>query len=318
MLDRIWKVHSRSDRHGAGSRPGSKHSGRQPLVEVLEGRQLLTASLAPIANFTVPAQMGYQLPLDGSGTTDTQTFTATSSNPDIKVSVAPQVSSGPQGPVLDHHRLAHAREQLRRHHQQRIDDVSALRRPDPTDGCSHRHADKRQLLYDCYPPGSSPAGPGKYFPRITSVSTSGVSVLQGGSSSPTSTASSSGITPIATEPVQQLAFTGQYQIAMANTGAAGQHRRAVLHHQRHSLAVLPAAFDYNYTIFGQLVSGQQTVTDLSKVAVQNNSSTSGQKESRSRSRRWSSTRSRSPRPIPMASCTLTQPGPLRDKQPRSR
>ena len=29
-------------------------------------------------------------------------------------------------------------------------------------------------------------------------------------------------------------------------------------------------WDYNYTIFGQLVSGQQTVTDLSKVAVQNN------------------------------------------------
>ena len=28
------------------------------------------------------------------------------------------------------------------------------------------------------------------------------------------------------------------------------------------------AFDFNYTIFGQLVSGQQTVTDLSKVAVQ--------------------------------------------------
>ena len=89
MLDRIWKVHSRSDRHGAGSRPGSKHSGRQPLVEVLEGRQLLTASLAPIASFTVPAQLGYQLPLDGSGDTDpSQTYTATSSNPDIKVSVA--------------------------------------------------------------------------------------------------------------------------------------------------------------------------------------------------------------------------------------
>ena len=106
MLDRIWKVNSRSDRHGAGSRPGSKHSGRQPLVEVLEGRQLLTASLAPITSFTVPAQLGYQLPLDGSGTTDpSQTYTATSSNPDIKVSVA-------QGPVLDTaHRLAHAREQ---------------------------------------------------------------------------------------------------------------------------------------------------------------------------------------------------------------
>ena len=32
------------------------------------------------------------------------------------------------------------------------------------------------------------------------------------------------------------------------------------------------AWDFNYTIFGQLVSGQQTVTDLSKVAVTTNSS----------------------------------------------
>src|SRR5271165_4912851 len=93
MLDRIWKFHSRSDRHGAGSRPDSKHYGHQPLVEVLEGRQLLTASLAPISNITVPALLGYQLALDGSGSTSSnQTYTATSSNPNIiKVSVAPQV-----------------------------------------------------------------------------------------------------------------------------------------------------------------------------------------------------------------------------------
>ena len=69
----------------------------------------------------------------------------------------------------------------------------------------------------------------------------GSASVQGGSSSATSTSSSSGVTPIATEIVQQLAFTGQYQLAMANTGAAEQHRRAVLHHQRHSLAVHSAA-----------------------------------------------------------------------------
>ena len=106
--------------------------------------------------------------------------------------------------------------------------------------------------------------PGQYIPRITSVASAGFSVLQGGSSSATSTSSSSGIPPIATEPVQQLAFTGQYQLAMANTGAAEQHRRAVLHHQRHSSrSPSQQSFDYNYTLFGQLVSGQQTMTDLS-------------------------------------------------------
>src|SRR5208337_228946 len=88
MLDRIWKVNSRSDQHGAGSRPGSKHARRQPLVEVLEGRHLLTASLLPIANVTVPAQLGYQLTLDSGGSTNQTYSKPTSSNPDIKVSVA--------------------------------------------------------------------------------------------------------------------------------------------------------------------------------------------------------------------------------------
>ncbi|MGZ3356834.1 MAG: hypothetical protein ACXVBO_18520, partial [Isosphaeraceae bacterium] len=39
----------------------------QPFPEILEDRQLLTASLQPILNLTVPAQLGYQLALDGSG-----------------------------------------------------------------------------------------------------------------------------------------------------------------------------------------------------------------------------------------------------------
>ena len=52
---------------------------------------MLTASLAPISNLTVPAQQGYTVPLDGSGTTDAQTFTVTSSNPDI----AANIVSGP-------------------------------------------------------------------------------------------------------------------------------------------------------------------------------------------------------------------------------
>ncbi|HKM53956.1 MAG TPA: hypothetical protein VJY33_11140, partial [Isosphaeraceae bacterium] len=69
-------------------RPVPKRAA-QPLLEVLEDRRLLSASLATIPALTVPAQLGYQLPLDGSGTTDpSQTFTATSSNPELQVSVA--------------------------------------------------------------------------------------------------------------------------------------------------------------------------------------------------------------------------------------
>ncbi len=267
MLDRIWKVHSRSDRHGAGSRPGSKHSGRQPLVEVLEGRQLLTASLATIEPVTVPALLGYQLPLDGSGTTDLQTFTATSSNPNIKVSVA-------QGQFWT---LT----------------VSHTAAPNTSDVTINNESMTFQLFGDLTPQtvarittltnenyyttatlsGSSPAGPGKYIPRITSVASSGFASVQGGSTSATSTSSSSGVTPIATEIAQQLAFTGQYQLAMANTGSPNSSDAQFFITNGTVSQSIQQSFDFNYTIFGQLVSGQQTMTDLSKVAVQNNSST---------------------------------------------
>ena len=123
-----------------------------------------------------------------------------------------------------------------------------------------------------FPSQSPPDAAGQYIPRITSVASSGFSVVQGGSSSPTSTASSSGISPIATEPVQQLAFTGQYQIAMANTGQPDSTDAQFFITTGVLSPSVQKAFDFNYTIFGQLVSGQQTLTDLSKVAVQTNSS----------------------------------------------
>ena len=49
-----------------------------------------TASLASIPNQSVPAQQGLTLPLDGTvnGNTDPQTFTVTSSNPDVVATIA--------------------------------------------------------------------------------------------------------------------------------------------------------------------------------------------------------------------------------------
>jgi cyclophilin family peptidyl-prolyl cis-trans isomerase len=267
MSDRIWKVDSRSRRYGAGSRPGSKHSRRQPLVEVLEGRQLLTASLAPITSFSPPAQSGYQLPLlvGSNSTTSNQTFTATSSNPNIKVSVAPQVV-GTQGQywTITVNNESMTFQLFGDLTPQTVDRIVTL-----SNGNYYTTGDAALT--------STPANPGKYFPRITSVSNAGVSVLQGGSTSATSTTSTSGLTPlIATEPVQQLAFTGQYQLAMANTGGSPGtlNTDAQFFITNGTLSQsFQQAWDFNYTIFGQLVSGQQTVTDLSKVAVTTNTST---------------------------------------------
>ena len=61
----------------------------RPVLEALEDRQLLTASLQTIAPITVPALQGYTVPLlANSGASDPQTFTVSSSNPDIAVSIA--------------------------------------------------------------------------------------------------------------------------------------------------------------------------------------------------------------------------------------
>jgi len=241
------------------------------LVEVLEGRQLLTATLETIAPVTVPAQLGYQVALDSGGSTD-QTYTATSSNPNIKVSVA-------QGQfwtlTVNHVADPNIPSDININNEmmtfqlfgdltpQTVARITTLTSP----------PDNYYTKGLPTPPGpSTPPGPGEYFPRITSVSNVGFSVLQGGSTSPTSTDSSSGIAPIATEPVQQLAFTGQSQIAMANTGAADSTDAQFFITNGTLSQSVQQSFDFNYTLFGQLVSGQQTVTDLSKVAVEPNSS----------------------------------------------
>jgi hypothetical protein len=58
-------------------------------VELLETRQLLAASLAPPSDVSIPAQLGPQVSLNGSGDPDpTQTYTITSGNPRIAASIA--------------------------------------------------------------------------------------------------------------------------------------------------------------------------------------------------------------------------------------
>ncbi len=240
--------------------------GARPYREVLEDRQLLTASLQPIPNLTVPAQLGYQLALDGSGDTDPdQTYTASSSNPDVQVSVA----QGQFWTITVSHTAANSSDVIIIHESMTFQLFGDLT-PQTVARITTLTSDGYYTVG--FPSQSPPVPAGQFIPRITSVASSGFSVIQGGSSSPTSTSSSSGLTPIATEPVQQLAFSGQYQIAMANTGAPDSTDAQFFITNGAVSQSIQQAFDFNYTIFGQLVSGQQTVTDLSRVAVQANSS----------------------------------------------
>ena len=86
------RVAVETDTASARIEAAARHVLRQPWLDVLEDRQLLTASLQPIAPVTVPALQGDTIPLlADTGSTDAQTFTVTSSNPDIAASIA----SGP-------------------------------------------------------------------------------------------------------------------------------------------------------------------------------------------------------------------------------
>src|SRR4051794_34967327 len=86
MLDRAWGgtfLKGRGDR-----KPSRGRAVRRPQVEGLEARELLVASIGSIAPVTVPQSLGYQVALNGSAANAPQTFSVTSSNPDVKATVA--------------------------------------------------------------------------------------------------------------------------------------------------------------------------------------------------------------------------------------
>ena len=223
---------------------GRRPRAHQPFPETLEDRQLLTASLAPITSFSVLAQLGYQLAMDGSGSTSSnQTYTARSSNPNIKVSVA----QGQFWTVTVSHTVANSSDVTINHESmtfQLFDDLT------PQTVARITTLTNDGYYTNGFPTQTPPVPAGQYIPRITSAAYSGFSASQGGSSSATSTSSSSCLTPIATEPVQQLAFTGQYQIAMANTGAPDSTDAQFFITNGVLSQSAQQAFDFNYTIFG--------------------------------------------------------------------
>ncbi len=246
-----------------------RHLARQrtrnarPELENLEGRQLLTASLGSIADLSVPSQQGYVQALDGSGTTDPQTFaiTRTSGSADIAATV-------PQGAFW-------------------TINVGY------TDPSVSANSFTGTMVFQLFP-GLTPNTvseietftndgyyTGKNFTRIAS-GFSGPSnyIVQGGASAASPNASSGQPgTPFLNENVQQLAFTGTNQLAMANAGAISSlpgYGQGVNSNDSQffvtSNASPNAGLGYGYTIFGQLVSGQATLSQITQVPVHANSS----------------------------------------------
>lgn len=211
-------------------------------TEPLEGRALL-ATLSLLPNVQVPQHLGYQVPLNG-GAGNNQTFTVTSSNPAIGASVAQgnfmtvnvtHASSGPTDPAFAGTLVFQLFEDLTPTTVSRIEQLV------------------NQGFYT-----------GKNFHRIASgFPGANDYIVQGGSvnGNGTGDVNQPGF-PFADEFNTQLAFTGEGQLAMANSGDDTNSSQFFI------TTGSPRFLDFQHTIFGQIVAGQSTLESMTKVAKQ--------------------------------------------------
>ena len=187
------------------SRKPGRRSSQQPHLELLEDRQLLTATLQAIPNLSVPAQQGFTQPLlAATGATNPQTFTVTSSNPDIAASII-------QGQFW----------------------TLGIKNTDPANSFTGNLTfelfssltPNTVKMIDQFTNDGYYVNTGKYFPRIVSnFGSTGFFVLQGGSATLDGSGSSGQPgTPFANENLQQLPLSGINQIAMANSGGTNSN-----------------------------------------------------------------------------------------------
>ena len=204
----------------------------------------MTASLQPIAALTVPALQGAAVALDGSGTANAQTFTVTSSNPDVAATVA----AGPFWTIN-------------------------VQYTDPNNAANSFSGPLTFQLFQALTPNTvneiqtftnDGYYTGKTIHRVAPGFPDAAGyVVQGGAPNPDGSGSSGQPgTPYANEPVQQLAFTGKNQIAIAHSSLPNSNDA-----QFFITTGAPHFLDYNYTVFGQLVAGAGTLTKVTQVPV---------------------------------------------------
>ena len=225
---------------------------RRPALERLEERQLL-ATLANIPSpIQVPTGVGYQLPLTGGP--DNQTYTAVSSNPDISVTAA----SGQFWTVSISHTAADSND---------ISFTGSMTFQLFGDLTPNAVQKIEQLITSGFytsptqpTDGSTPLA-SKNFHRIVAGFAAQAGSLTGNG---TGNLTAPGY-PFPDEFNQQLVFDGNAQLAMANAGNDTNDSQFFITYG-------PQRFlDYNYTIFGQMVSGQSTLNQLAQVEVKANS-----------------------------------------------
>ena len=257
MLDRTWGWSSRltrESRPAGGRRPSRSARPCGSGVERLEDRRVLNASIGSIANVSAPSGLGYQVPIDGSASgAASQTFTVTSSNPDVKASIA-------SGPFITYN-LSHTASTT-------PGDVSFTGAI--TFQANTSLTPTTSGLFEGFV--NSGYYSGKDITRIASnFSGTGGStdyIIQGGAPNPDGSGSS-GLpgTPYGLELNQAISFTGPGAVAVAHSSAPNSNDTQFF------ITTGPQQeLSFQYTDFGQVVSGASTIANLEKVSVQQNPS----------------------------------------------
>ena len=250
MLDRVGKE---AIGRSASSRRRASTS-RRLVVESLEGRQLMTAGFDTIANVTSPQYQGYQVPITGT-TTHQQTYTVTSDNVGVKASIAQgrfltigvaHTSSGTGDPTINGTMTF-----------QLFDDFT----PITTSMIESLVNGTATGLASGVTGGTGGVDyyVGKNIHRIASgFPGANDYIVQGGSLNGNGTGQVFA-TPFVDEFNQTVAFTGSGQLAMANSGADTNDSQFFI------TTGSPQFLSYHHTIFGQIVEGQDVLTQLTQV-----------------------------------------------------
>lgn len=237
MLDRAWVRARRTPRKGLN-----------PLVESLEGRQLLAASLAAIGPVSVTATLGTQVPLNGSASgASSQTITAASNNPNIKATVA-------QGKFLTFN-ITHTA-----HDANDITFAGAITIQLFEDLTPQTVAKIEQFV-------TSGFYNSKTFHRVASgFPTTSDFIVQGGSANGFGTGfSGQPGSPFVDEFNQQLSFSNPGELAMANSGPDTNDTQFFI------TTAEPTFLNFHHTILGQVVSDPNNIiTKMTKVELEQN------------------------------------------------
>ncbi len=225
---------------------------RRPVLERLEDRQLLATLGAITSPVQVPTGLGYQLPLVGGN--NNQTFTVTSSNPDVSVTPA----KGQFWTITVTHTAASASD---------ISFTGSMTFQLFQDLTPDAVQKIEQLITSGFytsptQPTSGTALASKNFHRIVSGFAAQAGSLTGNG---TGSLNAPGY-PFPDQFNTQLIFNGNAQLAMANAGNDTNDSQFFITYGAQRF------LDFNYTIFGQLVSGQNVLQELSQVQVTTNSS----------------------------------------------